>query len=142
MIKTNICLRHSKEGEDLMDGEFDGHSIDIEDNVFNGIIEDFEKSNKITDEVAASAVELIIDIASKDEINTDERERTAQYIACAVLRQNFINKFGSDEVGNGIISIMDETAVDGDISVWLNLEGEDAKFYVTLGRGDDLESVH
>lgn len=142
MIKTNVCVRHTKAGDELKDGEFKGYTIDMEDEDFSAIIDDFSKSNEITDGVAASAVELIIAIASKDEDDIDEREQTAQYIACAVLRENFIRKFGAEEINNGVIAIMDETAVGGEITVWLNIEGEGAKFYVTLGRADDDSSVH
>jgi hypothetical protein len=142
MIKTNVCLRHTKVGDELLDGEFDGYTIDIEDDDYALIIDDFSKSNEISDGVAASAVELIIAIANKGGKDTDEREQTAQYIACAVLRENFIKKFGADEIGDGVIAIMDETAVGGDITVWVNVEGEGAKFYVTLGRSDDDTSVH
>ena len=141
MIKTNVCILHTKKTEELLDDEFDGYSIDIEDDDYNLLIADFIKTNEISDEVAGSAVELIISIADKGE-DADEREQTAQYIACAVLRQNFINQFGADEISDGIITIMDETAVGGEITVWLNVEGEGAKFYITLGHKTDGPKVH
>ena len=133
MIRTNICLRHTKEGDDLKETDYDGYTIDIEAQDYDVMIGDFTKSNEVTDDVAASAVELIIDVARMDESEVGERENIAQSIACAVLRQNFINNFGADEIGDGIITIMDETAVGGEISIWVNDEGQDAKFYVTLG---------
>ncbi len=133
MIKTNVCLRHTKDSDDLKETDYDGYSIDISDGDYTGMIADFSESNKITDEVAASAVELILDVARMDEADVGERENIAQSIACAVLRQNFINNFGADEMTDGIITVMDETAVKGDITVWVNEDGEDAKFYVTMG---------
>jgi len=133
MIRTNICLRHTKDSDDLKETDFVGFTIDIEAQDYDVMIADFTKSNEITDDVAASAVELIIDVAKMEEGEVGERENIAQTIACAVLRQNFINNFGADEVGNGTITIMDETGVGGEISVWVNDEGQDAKFYVTLG---------
>ena len=133
MIRTNVCLRHTKDSDDLKDTDFVGFTIDIEPQDYDVMIDDFMKSNDVTDDVAASAVELIIDVARMDESDVGERENIAQSIACAVLRQNFVNNFGADEIGDGIIIIMDETAVGGEISVWVNDEGEDAKFYVTLG---------
>ncbi len=133
MIKTNICLRHTKDSDDLKETDYDGYSIDISDGDYAGMITDFSESNEITDEVAASAVELILDVARMDEADVGERENIAQSIACAVLRQNFINNFGVDEMTDGIITVMDETAVKGDITVWVNEDGEDAKFYVTMG---------
>jgi len=133
MIRTNICLRHTKDSDDLKETDYVGFTIDIEAQDYDVMIADFTKSNEVTDDVAASAVELIIDVARMEEGDIGERENIAQSIACAVLRQNFINNFGADEIGDGIITIMDETGVGGEISVWVNDEGQDAKFYVTLG---------
>ena len=132
MIRTNVCLRHTKDGNELKETDYDGCSIDIADSDYAGMIADFAKSNEITDEVAASAVELILDVVRMDEGDVGERENIAQSIACAVLRQNFINNFGADEMAGGIITVMDETAVEGGITVWVNEEGEDARFYVTM----------
>ena len=133
MIRTNICLRHTKDSDDLKETDYVGFTIDIEAQDYDVMIGDFTKSNEVTDDVAASAVELIVDVARMEEGDIGERENIAQSIACAVLRQNFINNFGADEIGDGIITIMDETGVGGEISVWVNDEGQDAKFYVTLG---------
>jgi len=133
MLRTSVCLRHTRDSEELKKTDYHGYSIDIDDQDFEGLIADFISSNQLTDEVAASAVELIVDVAKMDDDKVGERENVAQSIACAVLRQNFINNFGAEKIGGGTITIMDETAVGGEVSVWVNDEGEAAKFYVTLG---------
>jgi hypothetical protein len=134
MIRTNVCLRHTKEGDELKETDYDGCSIDISNDDYAGMIADFVTSNEITDEVAASAVELILDVARLDE--PGERENIAQSIACSVVRQNFINNFGPEEMANGIITIMDETAFGAGVTVWVNQEGQEPRFYVTLGDED------
>jgi len=133
MIRTNVCLRHRRDGDTLHEDDYDGSTIEIEDAMFVGMVADFEKDTTITDDVAASAVGVILDVARLPEGNIGERENFAQSIACAVLRQNFINNFGADAVGHGIITVMDETAVDGEIVISVNDDGEPAKFFVTLG---------
>jgi len=136
---TNVCIRHTKDGDDLKDEDYDGFSIEIDEENYASMITDFSKDTEITDEAGASAVEFILEIARMDEADVGEREEVALSIACAVLRETLILGFGKEEVGEGIVTVMDETDVDGDIAVWVNDEGEDAKFYVKLGDPSDEE---
>lgn len=138
---VNVCVRHTKEGEEIRDEDYDGFSIEIDDENYATMIADFSRNTDINDETGASAVELILEIARMDEENQGEREEVALCIACAVLRETLARGFGEEEIGDAIITVMDETDVGGDIAVWVNDEGEDAKFYVKLGDAPDVNSA-
>jgi len=136
---TNVCIRHTKDGNVLKDEDYDGFSIEIDEENYAAMIADFSKDTEINDATGASAVEFILEIARMDEKDLGEKEDIALSIACAVLRETMILGFGKEEIGEGIITVMDETDIGGDIAVWVNDEGEEAKFYVKLGDPSDEE---
>lgn len=137
MMKTNVCIRHTKDGDEMKDEDFDAYKFELEDNEYRDLVEMFLRENKIDDDSAATAVEFLCENARKDDDKVSDDENITAYLASAVLRHVLGLTLGEDEIGDDEITIMDETDVGGEVALWINEEGKDTRIYVTLDEKDE-----
>lgn len=137
MMKTNVCIRHTNDGDEMKDEDFDAYKIELEDDDYRDLVKMFLRENEIDDDSATTAVEFLCENARKDDDEVSDDENIAAHLASAVLRHVLGLTLGEDEIGDDVVTIMDQTDVGGGVALWINEVGKDPRIYVTLDEKDE-----